>query len=75
MYIVGFRVTYNLAQPVGFRVTSVYVRCSECSVPSFEPLDHEQWYNVFINNFMYNGGDGYSMFQAGAVETRYYGIC
>lgn len=59
----GIRVVYNLTSPVGHRVESVQVRCAECNVPHYNDLDDKKIYGVVTIMFMYDGGDGYTMFK------------
>lgn len=61
LFSVGILVTYNLFLPPGNRVVSVEVRCTECSVPDYEPLDIEKTYRIVAPSFIVGGGDGYTM--------------
>ncbi|XP_053398234.1 snake venom 5'-nucleotidase-like [Mercenaria mercenaria] len=55
----GMRVVYNLHKPVGQRVSSVEVRCLECDIPTYIPLNESDIYNIFASTFLLDGGDGY----------------
>lgn len=57
----GIKVTFDLNKPVMERVSSVAVRCAECDVPQYEPLDLEKWYRVALCSFLVTGGDGYEV--------------
>ncbi|XP_031627384.1 protein 5NUC-like [Contarinia nasturtii] len=59
----GLRVVFNLQKEEGQRVHSVEVLCANCSVPAYEPLDEQKIYGVILNAFLYEGGDGFSMFK------------
>jgi len=59
--IAGIKVTFDLNKNGTERVSSVAVRCAECNVPQYEPLDLEKWYRVAINSFLVTGGDGYTV--------------
>lgn len=59
----GARVVYNMTKPVGSRVVSAEVRCSECDVPAYSKLEPTQTYGAVLTNFLYDGGDGFSMFK------------
>jgi len=59
--IAGIRVTFDLNKPVMDQVSSVAVRCAECDVPQYEPLDLEKWYRVALCSFLVTGGDGYTV--------------
>jgi len=53
------KVTYNLKKPKMSRIVDVRVRCLECLIPSYSPLQLDATYNVFISTFLIEGGDGY----------------
>ncbi|MBX9923112.1 MAG: 5'-nucleotidase C-terminal domain-containing protein [Rhabdochlamydiaceae bacterium] len=55
----GMQFAYDITQPPGNRVRSVFVQG--------EPLDLRKNYRVATINYMFNGGDGYSMFKEGKV--------
>ncbi|KAL2740481.1 protein 5NUC-like [Vespula squamosa] len=57
----GLQISYDLSRPPNSRVVSVKVRCAACNIPSYSDLDKNATYQVLINDFMYNGGDGYKM--------------
>lgn len=57
----GLQVLYNISRPVNSKVVSVKVRCAACNIPSYSDLNKTATYNVLINDFMQNGGDGYKM--------------
>lgn len=64
----GVRVVYNMSKPSGERVQSVDVLCADCDVPSYDKLDLDRDYGVILNDFLYNGGDGFSMFKVSAIR-------
>ncbi|XP_063541299.1 apyrase-like isoform X1 [Cydia strobilella] len=57
----GLRVVYNASQPVDSRVVSAAVRCVECAVPRYLPLDPGAIYRVVTQNYIGDGGGGYTM--------------
>ncbi|XP_022098145.1 5'-nucleotidase-like [Acanthaster planci] len=57
----GLRVSYDVSRPIGDRVLSAHVRCANCDVPSYEPLDMERVYRVAMNSYMAGGGYGFSI--------------
>ncbi|EDS27505.1 5' nucleotidase [Culex quinquefasciatus] len=61
--ISGLQVVYNMTEPRGSRVQSVNVRCSDCLVPRYDPLDPFKYYRVAANSHMTGGGGGYTMFE------------
>ncbi|GBP15287.1 Apyrase [Eumeta japonica] len=56
----SIRPIFDGARPVGDRVVNVTVRCIECSVPRYEPLQLNKTYRVVSHNFMGQGGAGYT---------------
>lgn len=62
LQVSGLRVEYNVTNPIGQRVLSVEVLCSECMVPKYEPLNALKYYRVVTNSFIAGGGDGFSIF-------------
>lgn len=61
--VAGIRYSFDPTQPAGSRIVSVEVRGAD---GSFSPIDPEAVYKVATNDFMLNGGDGYSVFGSGA---------
>ncbi|CAG9559138.1 unnamed protein product [Danaus chrysippus] len=57
----GFRVVYNATAPIGSRVVSAAVRCVRCDVPRYEPLKNDSVYRVLTQNYIGDGGGGYTM--------------
>ena len=74
MCFVGIKVTYNLKNPTGYRVirNKVMVRCSNCTVPTFEPLNENALYGVVTNAFIMGGGDGYGVLRDHAIAKLEY---
>ena len=56
----GFKIVYDVREPVGSRVKSVMVR-SDVSEEEFVDLDEEKLYYVVTSNYIVGGGDGYNM--------------
>ncbi|XP_038059746.1 snake venom 5'-nucleotidase-like [Patiria miniata] len=67
----GMIVTYDLSQTKGSRVVNAEVRCTECEVPQFVPLDLEKVYKVVMPSYIVGGGDGYSMIRDNVIEHDY----
>ncbi|XP_049879114.1 apyrase-like [Pectinophora gossypiella] len=61
LQIGGMRVVFNATAPSGSRVVSALVRCIECDVPRYEPLDVARTYRVVTQNYIGDGGGGYTM--------------
>ena len=62
------RVVYDLQQVPGQRVTSLTVRCLECEVPTYFPVEEEEIYHVLLNTFVIKGGDGYDVISNNVEE-------
>lgn len=58
----GIKFTADLSKPVGQRVTDAQVGDLKSG---FKPLDKTAIYRVVTNDFMRDGGDGYTAFQKG----------
>nr|XP_019551817.2 apyrase-like [Aedes albopictus] len=70
LQISGIRVIYNVTKPAGNRVVSADIRCRECKVPRYEPLDLNKYYRVAIAAWIGNGGNGYTMFGEHRTNPR-----
>lgn len=57
----GIRIVFNATAPSGSRVQSAAVRCIECDVPRYEPLDLDKTYRVLTISYIGDGGSGYTM--------------
>ena len=67
--VAGMKFSFDKSRPVGSRRLRVEVKEGEAYVP----LDPGKTYNVVTNNFMRNGGDGYSVFKTKAENAYDYG--
>jgi len=70
MQVSGLRFSFDPTQEPGSRVIEVEVENAD---GEFEPLDTEAVYSVATNNFVRNGGDGYSMFAEEAINPYDFG--
>lgn len=59
-----------MSKPSYSRVSDIHVLCSDCRVPRYLPLDSTKWYRIAVNDFAYNGGDGYTMFKKHSRNYR-----
>ncbi|XP_060656295.1 protein 5NUC-like isoform X1 [Drosophila nasuta] len=57
----GLIIEYDYDMEEGHRVVSALVRCAECAVPTYSPLNETALYKVIVNEFILNGGDGYNL--------------
>ncbi|XP_047032522.1 apyrase-like [Helicoverpa zea] len=60
LQIGGMRNVYNASAPIGSRVSAT-VRCIDCDVPRYLPLDVNATYRVITQSYIGDGGGGYSM--------------
>lgn len=61
LQVSGLKVKYNMQQPSGSRVQSVMVKCANCTIPIYKPLEMEKAYSVVTISFLKKGGDGFDM--------------
>lgn len=57
LQVSGLRYAFDLARPAGDRVVRVEVKTEK----GYQPLDLEATYRVVVNNFIANGGDGFTV--------------
>ncbi|WDZ76027.1 5'-nucleotidase C-terminal domain-containing protein [Ensifer adhaerens] len=67
--VAGMKFSFDKSKPVGSRVVSVEVKEGE----SYVPLDPAKTYSLVTNNYMRNGGDGYSVFKDKGENAYDYG--
>ncbi len=67
--VAGMKFSFDKSKPVGSRVSVVEVKEGE----AYAPLDAAKTYTLVSNNFMRNGGDGYSVFKTNAINAYDYG--
>ncbi|MGD2146044.1 MAG: 5'-nucleotidase C-terminal domain-containing protein, partial [Anaerolineae bacterium] len=63
--VAGLKYVFDPSLPAGSRIVSVDVKQAD---GTYEPLDLEEVYKLTSNNYMRNGGDGYSMFAENAID-------
>ncbi|CAH0402434.1 unnamed protein product [Chilo suppressalis] len=61
LQVSGLRSVFDGSRPVNERVINVAVRCIECDVPRYEPLQLDKYYRIVSQSFIGSGGDGFSM--------------
>ncbi|KPJ20777.1 5'-nucleotidase [Papilio xuthus] len=61
LQVAGMRVVYNASSEVGSRVVSAHIRCIECDIPRYLPLDVNKTYRVLTQSYIGDGGGGYTM--------------
>lgn len=70
LQVAGLKVVYDFTQPIGQRVVSIKVRCSECIVPVLKPLEYEKLYRIVTPKFLVDGGDGFTMIPENAKNLQ-----
>ncbi|KAL5243001.1 hypothetical protein ACI65C_010411 [Semiaphis heraclei] len=63
LQVSGVMVEYDLTKSPGNRVSSLSVRCGDCNVPKFEPLQLTANYTIVTNDYLAGGGDNFKTFQ------------
>ena len=78
VYITGMWVTYDLSREPNNRVVEVLIRCTECNIPEYLPLEEWKLYKIVMPSFIADGGDGYDVIaehgknrQSGNVYWQY----
>lgn len=64
--VAGIRFTWDPGKKPGGRIVSTEIK----SKSGYQPIQESATYRVAINNFMYQGGDGYTVFQNGSNFTN-----
>jgi len=64
----GVQILYDMSQPIGQRVIDMKLRCLDCEVPKYEPLDLSANYTVLTTSFLALGGDGYDVLVTGRLD-------
>lgn len=68
----GLQTIYDLRKLSKRRLSYAFARCSQCLIPTYQPIIKHQFYNIVITDILYNGIDGYFWFkQYGTIVTDY----
>ncbi|GBP39354.1 Apyrase [Eumeta japonica] len=70
LQVAGLRVVFNASAPAGSRVASARVRCIDCDVPRYEPLQLDATYRIVSQNYIGDGGGGYTMLDEHRTNVR-----
>ncbi|XP_017155292.1 protein 5NUC-like [Drosophila miranda] len=70
LQVSGIHVAYDPSKPEGQRVLSVQVRCAACRIPTYSDLDDAAFYNVIVQEFLFDGGDGYVLKEANNTQHQ-----
>lgn len=57
----GVKVEYDFAKKPGKRVVGAYIRCGQCTVPTYSRLNKTRTYKILMTSFLSMGGDGFTM--------------
>ncbi|XP_075984343.1 apyrase-like isoform X2 [Anticarsia gemmatalis] len=74
LQVSGLRAVFDGAKPLGQRVIDVKIRCIECDVPRYEPLDINKYYRIVSQNFIGNGGGDYTMLSENRINVEVVGV-
>lgn len=69
----GLQVTYDVTKAKGSKVVDIKVTCTKCQVPRLVPIDLKEEYNLLCGSFLYNGGDGLTMFPGSIIRKEIIG--
>lgn len=61
----------NRSEPIGRRIVSVNVLCSECSPQRYDPIDVRRTYRIVSSQYIAEGGDGYTVIADNMRNYRY----
>ncbi|XP_046972192.1 apyrase-like [Vanessa cardui] len=70
----GLRAVFDGALPINSRVMNATVRCIECRIPRYEPLDLNKMYKMVSQSFLGGGGDGFSMISNNRQNVEVIGV-
>ncbi|CAH2092771.1 unnamed protein product [Euphydryas editha] len=62
LQVSGIKVEYDFNKHPGKRVTKVAMVCGNCKIPMYAPLNESEVYNILMTEFLFMGGDGFSIF-------------
>ena len=69
--LAGLLITYDLTGTPGDRVLSAMVKCADCQVPEYQPLDVHQVYTVLMNSYQAGGGGGFGVVKENKLSHVY----
>lgn len=70
LQVAGLRIVYNLQADPGKRVIQMLVRCSNCPVPEYQPLQQSQHYRLVVMEYLANGKNGFSLISNHAQDLE-----
>ena len=66
----GIHVTFDVSNPPGRRIVMVHVRCGNCTVPRYAPLNDSDVLVVITPEFLADGGLGFSMLKTNILRRE-----
>ncbi|XP_050500450.1 apyrase isoform X2 [Diabrotica virgifera virgifera] len=70
LQVSGIIVEYDFAKPEGERVISLKARCHNCTVPVYEDVEMDKLYNLAMNSYMAEGGDGFDIIGKNLINKK-----
>ncbi|CAH1168273.1 unnamed protein product [Phyllotreta striolata] len=71
LQVSGLKVLYDRSKPSMSRVVSVRVRCGNCVIPTYRPIDVNKYYSVVTSNFLADGFDGHYVLKQKSIDRKY----
>lgn len=69
LQVSGIKVVYDLSKPKNNRVVSLQVRCDDCAIPDYTPLDPNKIYDVVTITYLTIGGDGFTVIRDNILRS------
>lgn len=66
----GFKVIYNITNPVGNRIVDIKLRCTACEYPKYEPLNLYNDYRLVVMEYLANGMNGFQIISSNAKDLE-----
>ncbi|XP_072380141.1 apyrase [Diabrotica undecimpunctata] len=70
LQVSGIIVEFDFSKPEGERVISLKARCHNCTVPVYEDVEEDKLYNLAINSYMAQGGDGFDIIGKNLINRK-----
>ncbi|CAG9858469.1 unnamed protein product [Phyllotreta striolata] len=71
LQVSGLQVVYDRSKPSMSRVVSVRVRCGDCEIPSYKPIDVNKNYTIVTTDFLADGFDGHYVLKERSFDRKY----
>ncbi|CAH0731750.1 unnamed protein product, partial [Brenthis ino] len=70
----GLRAVFDGNRTMNNRIVSASIRCIDCDVPRYEPIDPNKMYKVISQSFIAGGGDGFTMISENRRNVEVVGV-